>query len=125
MTYSASPRTATLGLQIVFAWEYATTPYRFVGNARPQRRWSCAELQTLLAAAAVVTVGLSIAPAYAYEGGYPYGWQNDTWREHAWREHEWREHAWRRHVWWEQHRWHPGYYQGYYAAPATPYGYYR
>jgi hypothetical protein len=27
-----------------FRREYATTPYRFVGNARPQRRWSCAEL---------------------------------------------------------------------------------
>jgi hypothetical protein len=79
----------------------------------------------LLAAAAVVTVGLSLAPANAYEGWNPYGWQNNSWREHAWREHEWREHAWRRHVWWENHRGYPSYHQRYYAAPANQYGYYR
>ena len=91
-------------------------------------------IATLLAAGAVMAVGLSTTPANAHDGWYSNGWHNGwqdnrTFREPAWREREWREHAWRGHLWWEHHRWHPGYYQGYYApptyygAPATAYGY--
>jgi hypothetical protein len=86
-------------------------------------------IATLLAAATVMAVGLSTAPASAHDGWYSNGWQDNAWREHAWREREWREHAWRRHLWWEHHRGYPGYYQGsyasptYYGAPATAYGY--
>ena len=80
-------------------------------------------IATLLAAAAVMAVGLSTAPANAHDGWYSYGWHNGwqdnrTFREPAWREPEWREHAWRRHLWWEHYRSYRGYDQGYYAPPA-------
>ena len=91
-------------------------------------------IATLFAAAAVIAVGLSTAPANAHDGWYSNGWQDNAgrehaWREHAWREREWREHAWRRHLWWEHHRGYYGAYQGYYvpptyyAAPASAYDY--
>jgi len=66
------------------------------------------KLTTLLAAAAVVAVGLSTVPANAYEGWSPYGSENGGWHQRS-REQAWREMEWRRHEWF-RHHWHASYY---------------
>ena len=82
-------------------------------------------LAAAVAAAAVVAVGLSTAPAQAHDG-WGYQWGNYQSREPAWSEQEWRERAWRRHEWRERHPWYPAYYRNYgYYSPPTYYGYYR
>src|SRR5258708_27290580 len=76
-------------------------------------------ISILLAAAAIVAVGLSTAPAQAYDGehrGANSGWHNQGWDQHAVRE-RW----WRRYDWYEHGRLHPRYSNYGYHAPASAY----
>jgi len=64
-----------------------------------------------LAAAAVVAVGLSTAPAQAYDGRYQGSGYGSY--DHGWDQHQWRERAWHQREWRAHHRWYPRYGYGY------------
>jgi hypothetical protein len=69
-------------------------------------------IATLLAAAAVVAVGLGTVPASAYDGRHQSAWHNGG-HERAWRASDWRGRDWRHHEW-RAHRWYPRYH-GYFG----------